>query len=145
MMPRSRHFLTLLCLSLALNAPARALTLTVWDRELQTKLGYGETVGGKLNLQLVGNYTGPVVVLFAQTESERARNAFPDLETRYDGLLKNGQLNLLGDEPQNPPVTLTKFLSGLKLTPGTWTTPSLTLPGLRVVPPDKNETKTDKK
>lgn len=138
MMPRPRHVLTLLCLTvLGLAAPARALTLTVWDRELQTKLGYGETVGGKLNLQLVGNYNGPVVVLFAQTESERDRGTFKGLQTRYDGVLRGGQLSLMQEDRLNPPQTLTKFLAGLKLTPGTWSTPSLTLPGLRAAPADK--------
>lgn len=138
MFRRALLFVTALCLA----APAGALTLTVWDRELQTKLGYGETVGNKLNLQVVGNYAGPVVVLFAQSESERSRGTFPDLETRYDGVLRAGQLSLFGDDAPNAPLTLTRFLAGLKLTPGTWSTPALTLPGLKAAPTDKP---TDKK
>ncbi|GAA5533784.1 hypothetical protein [Deinococcus aluminii] len=105
---RTLAFLTLL----ALASPAQALKLIVWDRELQTKLGYGETSGGRMTVQLVQDYSGPVVALFSREEDEKARSLYPGLQSRYDGMLKAGQLTL---DVQNTPVTLAKFLSGLKL------------------------------
>ncbi|GMA15671.1 hypothetical protein E5F05_21010 [Deinococcus metallilatus] len=105
---RTLAFLTLL----ALASPAQALKLIVWDRELQTKLGYGETSGGRMTVQLVQDYSGPVVALFSREEDEKARSLYPSLQSRYDGTLKAGQLTL---DVQNTPVTLAKFLSGLKL------------------------------
>ncbi|MEW6421026.1 MAG: hypothetical protein AB1511_04765 [Deinococcota bacterium] len=101
-------FLTLLTLA----SPAQALKLIVWDRELQTKLGYGETSGGRMTVQLVQDYSGPVVALFSREEDEKARGLYLGLQSRYDGTLKTGLLTL---EVQNTPVTLSKFLTSLKL------------------------------
>ncbi|WP_272976582.1 hypothetical protein [Deinococcus geothermalis] len=101
-------FLTLLTLA----SPAQALKLIVWDRELQTKLGYGETSGGRMTVQLVQDYSGPVVALFSREEDEKARGLYPNLQSRYDGTLKAGVLTL---DIQNASVTLGKFLTGLKL------------------------------
>lgn len=120
-------FLTLLPLA----APAQALRLIVWDRELQTKLGYGETNGDKMVVQLVKDYSGPVVVLFSRDDDEKARALYPTLKSRYDGTLKGGQLSL--DTP-NGSLTLARFLAGFRLTlqaqPAGQT---LGLPGLRSV------------
>ncbi|GAA5514327.1 hypothetical protein Dcar01_03082 [Deinococcus carri] len=103
---------TLALTLLALASPAQALKLIVWDRDLQTKLGYGETSGDRMKVQLVKDYSGPVVVLFSREEDEKARALYPTLQTRYDGTLRAGQLTL---DVQNTPVTLAKFLNGLKL------------------------------
>lgn len=137
----TRRSLTLLAL-LTLAAPAQALKLSVWDRELQTKLGDGESVGGKFNVRLVGDYDGPVVVLFAQTDEEKARAAFPGLKNRYNGTLMAGQLSL---QPvvsssfsgtslpvPNSGVTLAKFLAPFKLIVVSQPAgQSLSLPGLK--------------
>ncbi len=117
---------------LALASPAQALKLIIWDRELQTKLGYGETSGNRMVVQLVPDYAGPVVVLFSRDDDDKARGLYPALKSRYDGDLKGGQLTL--DAPSGT-VTLARFLTGLKLTLQTQTAgQSLSLPGLRAVP-----------
>lgn len=110
-MTRTRSLAVLILLALA--APAQALKLIVWDRELQTKLGYGESSGDRVKVQLVKDYSGPVKVLFSREEDEKARGLYPSLQGSYQGVLKAGQLTL---DVQNTPVTLTKFLNGLKLT-----------------------------
>ncbi|WP_022800752.1 hypothetical protein [Deinococcus ficus] len=125
-MLRLPALLTLLTLLTA--APAQALKVMVVDAELQSTLGYGETSGGRLNLQLVGNYNGPVVLLFAQTDAEKKAGLFPGLQARYDGTLRGGVLSL--SEGSANPVTLDKFLKGFKLTLGV-NTPAVTLPGLK--------------
>lgn len=133
------RFRTLTLLTLfALASPAQALKLIVWDRELQTPLGYGETSGNRMVVQLVKDYTGPVVVLFSREDEDKARGLYPALKSRYDGDLKGGQLTL--DVP-NGAVTLARFLMGLRLTLQTQTTgQSLSLPGLRAVP-EKDKSK----
>ncbi|MFD1731738.1 hypothetical protein ACFSC4_12725 [Deinococcus malanensis] len=84
----SRFLIPLLLLVLA--SPAGALQFIVWDRDFQTKVGYGESSGGKFNVQLLPRYSGPVVVLFSQTDEERRRATFPTLLSRYDGFLREG-------------------------------------------------------
>ncbi|EYB67094.1 hypothetical protein DEIPH_ctg052orf0107 [Deinococcus phoenicis] len=126
-MTRTRTLALLTLLTLA--APAQALKLIVWDRELQTKLGYGETSGSRMTVQLVKDYTGPVVALFSREDDEKARGLYPTLQSRYDGTLKAGQLTL---DVQNTPVTLLKLLGGLKLTLVLQPTSQVfVLPGLR--------------
>ncbi|WP_034387990.1 hypothetical protein [Deinococcus sp. YIM 77859] len=128
-MIRSRP-LALLTL-LALASPAGALKLIVWDRDLQTKLGYGESSGNQMTVQLVRDYSGPVVVLFSREEDERNRGLYLTVKSRYDGTLKAGQLTL---NVQNMPVTLARFLSGLKLNLLLQPTAQVfLLPGLRTV------------
>ncbi len=83
-------FLTLL----AVGSSAQALKLSIWDRELQTKLGDGESNGNKFIVRLVSGYTGPVVVLFALTDEEKNKNIFQTLKNRYVGNLNEGQLIL---------------------------------------------------
>lgn len=83
----------LLCL-LLLACPAQALKLVVWDNEMQTKVGAGESSGNKFNVQFVKDYSGPVKVIFSQSADERAKGLFPGLQSSYDGLLRNGQLSL---------------------------------------------------
>lgn len=141
MMTRRPLFLLTL---LALAAPAQALKLSVWDRELQTKLGDGESSGGKFTVRLVGDYDGPVVILFAQTDDERTRGVFPNLKSRYNGLLSGGQLTVQapapaqGDRPVsalsagNSGLTLAKFLAGFRLSLSVQSAgQSLSLPGLK--------------
>lgn len=112
-----------------LSSSAGALQVIVWDRDLQTKLGYGEVSAGKLNLQLVTDYSGPVVVLFARDSTEKT--AYSGLAPRYDGLLKNGLLNI--DAPDN--VTLSKFLGSFKLSLAVQGAgQNVTLPGLKTAP-----------
>lgn len=140
-----RRTLSLL-LFLALAAPAQGLKLIVWDRELQTKLGYGESTGSKFSVQMVPNYSGPVVVLFSQTDEEKTKGSFPGLQSRYDGTLKAGQLTLQAPEqrvtaqslasaqaaPTNTTLTLARFLSAYKLSvAGGPAGQSLSLPGLK--------------
>ena len=84
----------LLPLLLLLACPAHALKLVVWDNEMQTKLGAGESSGNRFNVQFVRDYSGPVRVIFSQSADERSRGLFPGLQSSYDGLLKNGQLSL---------------------------------------------------
>ncbi len=127
-MPMLRLPALLTLLTLLTAAPAQALKVMVVDAELQSTLGYGETSGGRLNLQLVGNYNGPVVLLFAQTDAEKKAGLFPGLQARYDGTLRGGVLSL--SEGSANPVTLDKFLKGFKLTLGV-NTPAVTLPGLK--------------
>lgn len=137
-MIRIRTFALLTLLALA--CPAGALKLIVWDRDLQTKLGYGESSGSQMTVQLVRDYSGPVVVLFSREEDEKARGLYPTVKSRYDGTLRTGQLTL---DVQNTSVTLARFLSGLKLNlvlqP---TTQVFVLPGLRTVT-DKTTDKTN--
>lgn len=125
-------FPALLLSALLLSTPAHALKLSVWDSELQTKLGDGESNGTQLRVRLVGDYNGPVVVLFAPSDEERARNTFPGLKSRYSGVLRGGQLDLQAD---NGPQGIARFLTAFKLTvtlqvPGS----PVTLPGLRSAP-----------
>lgn len=143
------HVLVLTLLALA--TPAQALKLTVWDPELQLKVGYGETNGSRMTVQLVKDYSGPVVALFSREDDEKARGLYPSLQSRYPGILRNGQLTL---EVGNTNVTLTRFLSGLKLTLSTPPAGQVfTLPGLRTVldrapdnrAPDKTPEKTTDK
>lgn len=92
--------LSLLVLTLA---PAQALKLTVWDRDLSSKVGVGESSGTKFNVQLVRDYAGPVIVLFSQTDDEKRGGQFAGLLSRYDGLLKGGQLTLFTPaDPDKP-------------------------------------------
>ncbi|GAA4004673.1 hypothetical protein GCM10022631_14590 [Deinococcus rubellus] len=132
-----RFVLPTLLVMLLLQTSAGALQVIVWDRDLQTKLGYGELSGSKLNLQLVTDYTGPVVVLFARDSSEKS--AYSGLAPRYDGVLKNGQLNLdMPDSPDN--VTLSKFLGSFKLSLSVQAAgQNVTLPGLKIAPEKDNK------
>lgn len=125
----------ILCAAWLLHGSAGALQAIVWDRDLQTKLGYGEVVGNKLNLELVSDYSGPVVVLFARDSSEKS--AYSGLASRYDGLLKNGQLTIdTANASEN--VTLTKFLSSFKLSLSLQSAgQNVSLPGLKVSPGNK--------
>lgn len=123
----------------ALASSAQALKLTVWDPELQLKVGYGETSGTRMTVQLVRDYSGPVKVVFSREEDEKARSLYPSLQSSYPGTLKAGQLTL---EVGNTTVTLARFLSGLKLTLTSQPTGQIfSLPGLRNVtdktPPDR--------
>ncbi|WP_293911698.1 hypothetical protein [Deinococcus sp.] len=130
--------LTLL-LALLLHSGASALQVIVWDRDLQTKLGYGELSGGKLNVQLVPDYTGAVVVLFARDGSEK--NSYAGLQSRYDGVLRNGKLNLdTPDSADNVPFDrfLSTFKLGLSLQNAAQ---NVTLPGLKAAPDSKSEPK----
>lgn len=139
MRPLTLALLTLLPLA----APAQAVRLIVWDRELQTKLGYGETTGEQMKVQLVKDYSGPVVVLFSREDEEKTRGLYPALKSRYDGDLKAGQLTL--DTP-NGPVTLARFLAGFGMTLQAQPAgQSLSLPGLRALPvSDKTKTQGDR-
>lgn len=136
---------TVLAVLLALAASASALKVSVWDRELQTKLGDGETTGSKFNVRLVTDYDGPVVVLFALSDDEKARGAFPGLKSRYNGSLQDGQLTLqtqaaagtaasdrtLNGLQINTGTTLAKFLTAFKLSLNLQPAgQSLSLPGL---------------
>ncbi|BDP43258.1 hypothetical protein DAETH_32270 [Deinococcus aetherius] len=126
---------------IALASPAQALKLIIWDRELQTKLGYGETTGKGMTVQLVKDYTGPVVALFSREDEEKAAGLYASVQSRYDGFLRAGQLNL---ETPGGSVTLRRFLEGLKLNllpqPAGQT---LLLPGLRAAT-DKSKLGPDK-
>ena len=51
-----RRFLIALLATLSASAPAAALQLIVWDRDLSTKLGDGESSGGKVTVRLAGDY-----------------------------------------------------------------------------------------
>ncbi|MFK7602830.1 hypothetical protein ACI3L1_11525 [Deinococcus sp. SM5_A1] len=137
----TRILLPLLCLT-ALAPAAGALKVQVWDRELQTKVGDGESSGSKLVMQLVGDYDGPVVVLFAQTDEEKSRVMFPGLKSSYNGNLSRGQLTLqvpgasgasvTKDSAANTSLTLSKFLTPFKLTLSAQPAgQSLSLPGLK--------------
>lgn len=134
-----RRFLLALLTTLTATSPVSALQLLVWDRDLSTKLGDGESSGGKVTVRLAGDYNGPVVVLFAQSDEERARNAFPGLKSRYVGTLSNGQLNVMGEE-RNAPQSITKFLGVYKLSATVQVaSAALSLPGLRkATPPAQN-------
>ncbi|THF85190.1 hypothetical protein E7T09_16935 [Deinococcus sp. KSM4-11] len=124
-----RPALLILALS-ALATPAQALKMSVWDRELQTKLGDGESTGGMFTAQLVEDYQGPVVILFALSDDEKAKGTYPTLKTRYDGVLEGGQLSV--QPGANAAMTLAKFLTlyrlKLNLQPAG---ESLSLPGLK--------------
>jgi hypothetical protein len=133
----TRILISLLCLT-ALAPAAGALKVQVWDRELQTPLGSGESSGSKLVMQLVGDYDGPVVVLFAQTDEEKSRVTFPGLKSSYNGTLSKGQLTLqvpgvAREGAANTSLTLGKFLTPFKLTLSAQPAGlSLSLPGLKM-------------
>jgi len=121
----------------ALATPAQALKLTVWDPELQLVVGYGETSGSRMTVQLLKDYSGPVKVVFSREEDEKARNLYPSLQSSYPGTLKARQLTL---EVGNTTVTLSRFLSSLKLTLAPQAAGQVfSLPGLRNVT-DRNVT-----
>ena len=129
---------TILTLSLlALAAPAQALEMIVWDRELQTKLGDGKSAGGKFTVRMVSDYEGPVVILFALSDDEKAKGSFATLKSRYNGLLSGGELALQapaqgGDRALNTTISLAKFLTPFKLTLNLQPAGlSLSLPGLK--------------
>ncbi|WP_291429868.1 hypothetical protein [Deinococcus sp.] len=128
-------FPALMLCALLLCAPTHALKISVWDSELQTPLGDGESSGGQLKVRLVGDYNGPVVVLFAPSDEERDRKTFQALKSRYGGVLRGGTLDL---QLENGQQSITRFLAAFKLTvsvqvPGT----PVTLPGLKAAPPNK--------
>jgi hypothetical protein len=123
--------------ALLLHSGASALQVIVWDRDLVTKLGYGELSGNKLSVQLVPDYTGAVVVLFAQSSSEKEKNTFSGLQSRYDGVLRGGQLSLdTSESGENVPFAkfLSTFKIGLSLQNAAQ---NITLPGLKVAPEPK--------
>ena len=121
------HLKLWLLLAALTSAPVQAVQLVVWDPQLQTKLGYGEVSGGKLTLQLVPDYSGPVVALFSRDESEK--NSYPGLLPRYSGQLRGGALSL---EDGGSVLTLSKFLSVFKLTPSLQNpVKTFSLPGLK--------------
>lgn len=123
----SRPLRLLLVLAALSAVPAQAVQLVVWDPELQTKLGFGETVGNKLNLQLVPDYSGPVVALFSRESGEK--NSYPGLLPRYSGQLRGNVLTL---EDGGSTVSLSKFLSAFKLTPSLQNSVrTFSLPGLK--------------
>ncbi len=125
------------CLLILLSLNTQALQVIVWDRDLQTKLGYGVVSANKLNVQLVSDYSGPVVTLFARESSEK--NLYSDLQDRYDGVLKAGQLSLKDDKGQN--VNLAKLLSGYKIALVTQANAqSVSLPGLKSASDTKPKT-----
>ncbi|WP_420595680.1 hypothetical protein [Deinococcus sp.] len=135
-----KRIVLLSLLAALLHTPAEALQVIVWDRDLQTKLGYGEVVSSTLNMQLVPDYSGPVVVLFAR--DDREKTTFSDLAARYDGVLRAGQLSL--DVPGTPgSVTFSKFLGSFKLNLSLQSAgQSISLPGLKAAPdavPDTNK------
>ncbi|MPY67039.1 hypothetical protein F8S09_10110 [Deinococcus sp. SDU3-2] len=132
-MTRLLTLATLLLLTLV--SGAGALKLRVFDPELQLNLGYGESSGGRMTVQLVRNYSGPVVLLFSRSEDERNEGLFLNLQPRYLGTLKAGQLTV---EVGNTEQTLTRFLSGLKLSLTLQpVSQSFTLPGLRTTLTEK--------
>lgn len=132
-MTRFSSLAALLLLTLA--SSAGALKLRVFDPELQLNLGYGESSGGRMTVQMVRNYSGPVVLLFSRSEDERNEGLFLGLQPRYQGTLKAGQLTL---EVGNTEQTLARFLGGLRPALGVqFVTQSLTLPGLRTVTPER--------
>ena len=96
----------------ALSLPAQALKLTLWDRDLQTKVAYGESVGGKFNVKFDKDYEGPVIALFSQTDDERARGSFGGLQSSYTGRLQDGQIVL---EVASKSVPLARLLQTFKL------------------------------
>ena len=127
---------TLLLLAALTSAPAQAVQLVVWDPQLQTKLGYGEVSGGKLTLQLVPDYSGPVVALFSREDSEK--NSYLGLMPRYSGQLRGGTLTL---EDGGSVLSLSRFLAAFKLTPSlqnpvkTFSLPGLKAPTEKLTPP----------
>ena len=134
MFPRPFHILALMLVAFLSLAQAQAVQLVVWDTQLQTKLGFGESVGGKMNLQLVTDYSGPVIALFSRDDSEK--NTYPGLMPRYSGQLKGGVLTL---EDGGVSQTISKFLAPYKLTPALQnTTKTFSLPGLKTTPVKDN-------
>lgn len=118
-----KRLFPLLASALLLAPPASALKMSIWDREMQTTLGAGESNGNRFNVQLIKNFSGPVIVIFSQSDEERRNSTYAGLQNRYDGVLKNGQLTLMpetthkdkADKPENRPAT-----------PQAGTTPALT-------------------
>jgi len=117
----------------ALALPAQAVQLVVWDPQLQTKLGYGEATGNKFNLQLVTDYSGPVVAIFTRDDSEK--NSYAGLMPRYNGQLTGGTLSLFAGGTLQP---LNRFLGTFKLTPSVQNSVrTFSLPGLKTAPSNK--------
>jgi hypothetical protein len=130
MFPRRLHLLALTLVALLSLASAQAVQLVVWDTQLQTKLGFGESAGGKLNLQLVTDYSGPVIALFIRDDGEKG--SYPGLMPRYSGQLKGGVLTL---EDSGVSQSIGKFLAPYKLTPSIQNpVKTFSLPGLKTAP-----------
>ena len=121
-----KRLFPLLAVFTLLASPAGALKMSIWDREMQTTLGAGESSGSRFNVQLIKNFSGPVIVIFSQTEDEKKSNAFSGLQNRYDGVLKNGQLTLMPELPESPDKPDAKFTP----TPGNQTSNSARSVGL---------------
>lgn len=109
-------FLFLCCMGFLLNGTSQALKLTVWNPDLTTKVGAGETSGNRFPVFFVKDYNGPIVALFSQTDEEKKINSFSGLQNKYNGTLKNGQLMIYSDDKKENEVSISKFLSYYKLT-----------------------------
>lgn len=96
-----KRLLSLLAVFTLLPSPAQALKMSIWDRDMQTTLGAGESSGNRFNVQLIRNFSGPVIVIFSQTNDEKRNATFKNLQNRYDGVLKNGELTLMSDLPDS--------------------------------------------
>jgi hypothetical protein len=127
--PRSLTPLRALLLSLLLLGQASALRLVIMDRDNQTALGKGESAGGRVVLELVPDYNGPVKVFVTDDNGD---------VQKLSGTLRAGQITL--DAPQN--TSLAKFLAarGLGLQAQPSSTQPFSLPGLKTDPTDKTPT-----
>lgn len=124
--PRLLTLLRAVLASLTLLGQAGALRLVIMDRDNQTALGKGESAGGRVVLELVPDYSGPVKVFVTDDNGD---------VQKLSGTLRAGQITL--DAPQN--TTLAKFLAarGLSLQAQPTSSQPVSLPGLKIDPADK--------
>lgn len=73
---------------------SQALTLIVWDTEMQTKVGWGKSQNDKFLLSVLPDYDGPVIAVFSPSDKEKANNSYSKLKNRYNGQLKKSKLSL---------------------------------------------------
>lgn len=127
--PRFLPLFRALLASLLLLGQASALRLVIMDRDNQTALGKGESSGGRVVLELVPDYNGPVKVFVTDDNGD---------VQKLSGTLRAGQITL--DAPQN--TTLAKFLAsrGLALQSQPSGQQPFSLPGLKIDPTDKTPT-----
>lgn len=113
---RHSWFITLFAGLFFVNiSTSSALKLTIWNPELTTKIGAGESLAaGKFSLQTVKGYNGAVVVVFSQSEEDK--KIMPTLQGSYFGTLNNGQLALYPEKEKKAEntITLQKLLSPYK-------------------------------
>lgn len=121
----SRLTTTILALLLVLGGAASALVVNITDRDLQGRLGYGESSGKSITVQLSPEATGPVKIFLIDD-----RGAV----TSYSGTVQGNSIIL--DDPPGVPLRSLLASRGLTLVieRASGGARSFSLPGLKADP-----------